>query len=137
MTDPIADMLTRIRNAAQVHKTEVVLPYSKIKFKIANLLKQEGYLAEAEHIPAEKAKDGPVKFATIRLKLRYKEDGRSAIGHISRISKPGSRRYVGKKEIPRVQSGFGIAILSTPRGLMTSTAARKIGTGGEVICELY
>ena len=137
MTDPIADMLTRIRNAAQVHKTEVVLPYSKIKFNIANLLKREGYLTEVEHIPAEKVKEGPTRFATLRLKLLYEEGGRSVISHISRVSRPGSRRYVGKKEIPRVRSGFGIAILSTPRGLMTSTEARKTGTGGEIICELY
>ncbi len=137
MTDPIADMLTRIRNAALVHKSELVLPYSKIKLAIAKILKAEGYLVDCEHIPSERAKDGTIRFDAIRLKLRYLENGHSAIIHVSRVSRPGSRRYVGKKAIPRVRDGFGMAIVSTPKGLMTNKAAKAAGLGGEVICQLY
>ena len=137
MTDPIADMLTRIRNAALVRKAEVVLPYSKIKQNIAQILKREGYLAEVEQLPGEKTKEGKIRFPSLRLKLLYLEDGRPAITHVARVSRPGSRRYVNRKEIPNIRNGFGVAILSTPRGLMSNSEARKSGTGGEIICELY
>ncbi len=137
MTDPIADMLTRIRNATLVHKAELTLPYSKVKLAIAKILQREGYLAEVEHLPGEKVKDGETRFPALRLKLLYREDGRPAITHVARVSRPGSRRYVGKQEIPHVRNGFGVAIVSTPKGLMSGNEARKHGMGGEVICELY
>lgn len=128
MTDPIADMLTRIRNASLIHKKEVVLPFSKIKFGIANLLVKEGYLKKAE----EKKDVHPY----ILLTLQY-HGGVPAITHIKRISKPGHRRYIKKDDIEKVLSGFGVAILSTPKGLLTNEEARKHEVGGELICEVY
>lgn len=128
MTDPIADMLTRIRNASLIHKKEVVLPFSKIKFGIANLLVKEGYLKKAE----EKKDVHPY----ILLTLQY-HGGVPAITHIKRVSKPGHRRYIKKDDIEKVLSGFGVAILSTPKGLLTNEEARKHEVGGELICEVY
>ncbi len=128
MTDPIADMLTRIRNASLINKKEVVLPFSKIKFGIANLLVKEGYLKKAE----EKKDVHPY----ILLTLQY-HGGTPAITHIKRISKPGHRRYIKKDDIEKVLSGFGVAILSTPKGLLTNEEARKHEVGGELICEVY
>lgn len=128
MTDPIADMLTRIRNASLVHKKEVVLPYSKIKLGIANILVKHGYLAKAE----EKKDAHPC----ILLTLQFHGD-MPAITNIKRISKPGHRQYVKKDEIKPILSGFGVAILSTPKGLLTNDEARKQQVGGELICEVY
>lgn len=128
MTDPIADMLTRIRNASLIHKKEVILPYSKIKLGIANILVKHGYLAKAEE-----KKDA---YPCILLTLQF-HSGLPAITNIKRISKPGHRRYVKKDEIESVLSGFGVAILSTPKGLLTNDEARKQRVGGEVICEVY
>lgn len=129
MTDPIADMLTRIRNALAVHKSEIILPYSKIKHEIAKLLKQEGYIAEAEIIED--------KFACLKLVLLYGEDKQPVITHIKRISRPGQRIYVNRGEIPYVLNNLGIAILSTSRGLMTNKQARRARVGGEIICEVW
>ncbi len=128
MTDPIADMLTRIRNASLVHKKEVVLPFSKIKLAIANILVREGYLKKVE----EKKDVHPY----LLLTLQY-HNGAPAVTVIKRVSKPGHRRYVKKDEIERVLSGFGVAILSTPKGLLTNEEARKEQVGGELICEVY
>lgn len=128
MTDPIADMLTRIRNASLVHKTEVLLPYSKIKLAIANILVAEGYLKKAE----EKKDTHP----SIVLTLQY-NNGAPAVTVIKRVSKPGHRKYVKKEEIEKVLSGFGVAILSTPKGLLTDTQAKQEQVGGELICEIY
>ncbi len=128
MTDPIADMLTRIRNASLVHKKEVVLPYSKIKLAIANILVKEGYLKKAE----EKKDVHPY----ILLTLEYR-NGAPAVTVIKRVSKPGHRRYVKKDEIEKVLSGFGLAILSTPKGLLTDIQAKQEQVGGELICEIY
>ncbi len=128
MTDPIADMLTRIRNAAVVHKKEVAFPFSKIKLAIANILVQEGYLAKAEEVKAAPK--------TIVVTLKY-EGGDAAIHSIKRISTPGHRKYVKKDEIDRVLNGLGVLIMSTPRGIITGEEAKKSNTGGEVLCEVY
>ena len=128
MTDPIADMLTRIRNAALVHKKEVVVPFSKIKLAIANIMVREGYLLSAE----EKKETHPY----LLLKLKYVE-GQPAVQQLTRVSTPGHRHYVKKDQITRVLSGLGFMILSTPRGILTDREARAANVGGEVLCEIY
>jgi small subunit ribosomal protein S8 len=137
MTDPIADMLTRIRNASAVNKQEVVLPMSKIKFNISKILEREGWVVSSEVIKGAGRKNGTASFDQLKIVLKYKEDGKSAISSIRRISKPGLRVYTGKGELPRVLNNLGIAIISTPQGLLTNKEARKKGVGGEVICEIY
>ncbi|MCX6781519.1 MAG: 30S ribosomal protein S8 [Candidatus Magasanikbacteria bacterium] len=128
MTDPIADMLTRIRNASMVRKSEAVVPFSKIKMAIAGILIREGYLLKAELVDEKKPQ--------IALSLKY--DGREpAIHSIKRISKPGHRAYVKNSDISKVLNGFGLAILSTPRGIMTGIQAKKEKIGGEILCEIY
>lgn len=126
MTDPIADMLTQIRNAQMARQREVVLPYSKFKFGLAQLLEREGWivgLAALEH--------------NHQIKILIKYDGKKpVISSIKRISKPGRRVYVSRHDIPRVMGGLGMAIISTPRGLMTDQEARRAKLGGEVVCEL-
>jgi small subunit ribosomal protein S8 len=129
-TDPIADLLTRIRNAAKAKHPRVDLPASKLKLEIARILKEEGYLANYKVVD-EKGKK------TLRVFLRYTPERRSVITDLQRVSRPGSRRYVGKFGIRPVVGGMGIAILSTPRGLMTGQAARKEGLGGELLCEVW
>lgn len=129
MTDPIADMLTRIRNALAVKKPEIVLPYSKVKHEIAKILKKEGYLNEVE-----KVED---RFAQLKLVLSYQKDNKPAIIHIKRISKPGRRVYVSRDKIPYVLNDLGIAVLSTSQGIMTNKQARRARVGGEVICEVW
>lgn len=128
MTDPIADMLIRIKNAYLARHKEVKLPYSKIKEAIAKILKKEGFINDVS------IKKG--KYMDIVLALRYVRN-QPVLTDVRRISKPGRRVYVNKKNIPRVVNGFGIAILSTPQGLMTGEEARKKGLGGEVICEVW
>ena len=128
MTDPVADMLTRIRNASLVHKKEAVVPYSKLKMNIAKILEREGFLDKAEEIT-----EG---LLSILLKLKY-VNGVPAIQHIERISKPGHRRYVSKDEIKSVLNGFGISIISTSKGILTNKEAKKNNIGGELICEVY
>lgn len=128
MTDPIADMLTRIRNASLIYKKEVSLPYSKIKLGIANILVKHGYLEKAE----EKKDVHPYILLTLKF-----NSGTPAITEIKRISKPGHRKYLKRDEIDSVLSGFGVAILSTPKGLLTNDEARKEQVGGELICEVY
>lgn len=129
-TDPIADMLTRIRNAAMAKHPRVDLPSSKLKVEVARILKDEGYLANFKVVD-EKGKK------TLRVFMRYSPDRRCVITDLKRISRPGSRRYVGKTAIRSVVGGMGISILSTPRGLMTGQAARKEGVGGELLCEVW
>jgi small subunit ribosomal protein S8 len=129
-TDPIADMLTRIRNASRAKHARLDLPSSKMKVEIARILKDEGYLANYK-VVEEKGKK------TLRIFLRYTSDRRSVITDLKRVSKPGSRRYVGKFNIRPVVGGIGLSILSTPRGLMTGSAARKEGIGGELLCEVW
>jgi small subunit ribosomal protein S8 len=129
-TDPIADFLTRIRNGARARHSRVEMPSSKLKIEIARILKDEGYIVNFKMVE-EKGKK------TLRVFLRYTPDRRSVITDLKRVSRPGSRRYVGKFEIRQVVGGMGIAIVSTPRGLMTGQAARKEGVGGELLCEVW
>ncbi len=126
MTDPIADMLTRIRNAQSAEKAKVTMPASKIKASIAKVLKQEGYIADFEI-----AENGGKPQMTIDLKYY---EGKPVIASIKRVSRPGIRTYKGKNELPQVDNGLGVAIISTPAGVMTDRAARAAGVGGEVIC---
>ncbi|MBU1126595.1 MAG: 30S ribosomal protein S8 [Patescibacteria group bacterium] len=130
MTDPISDMLTRIRNAAMVKKTKVELPMSKIKYAIAKILEAEGYL---EGVEAFEEAGKPM----LRFRVKYDEARRSKVSSLKRISTPGRRVYMKADELPRVLSGFGLAIISTPNGLMTGNEARKRRLGGEIICEVF
>lgn len=135
VTDPIADMLTRIRNAVMVSQGTVSVPHSKLKESIAQILKDEGYLDGFEVAPEE---GNPQK--TIRLKIRYvgvRRERRSVLTDLQRVSRPGRRVYVGKGEIPWVLSGMGVAIISTPKGVMTGQRARTLGVGGEVLCQIW
>lgn len=133
MIDPIADMLTQIRNAAAVRKAEVVLPMSKIKFNIAKLLEENGWITKVEVITHE----GKNNFSELKLTLKYKADGKPKIASLTRISKSSRRVYVSKDQLPKVLNNLGIAIISTSQGLMTNRDARKRSLGGEVICEIY
>ncbi len=130
MTDPIADMLTRIRNAKAVGKTAVYIPYSKIKMAIANTLKKEGLIDSCE-------KKGKKIRKTIEIKLKYHKDGTSYILDMKRISKPSQRIYKGYEDLFPVKQGYGFAILSTAEGIMTGKEARKKRIGGEVLCEVW
>jgi small subunit ribosomal protein S8 len=129
-TDPIADLLTRIRNGSRAKHPRVDMPSSKLKIEIARILKDEGYLANYKVVD-EKGKK------TLRVFLRYTPEKLSVITDLKRISRPGSRRYVGKFGIRPVVGGMGVAIISTPRGLMTGQSARKEGVGGELLCEVW
>ena len=130
LTDPIADMLTRIRNALIVEKKEVSLPASKIKIEIARILRKEGYIHDFQYI-----EDG--KQGVLRIFLKYTPEGEPAISGLKRVSKPGSRIYVSKDKIPRVLDGLGIAIISTSKGVLTDKEARRLGVGGEVLCYIW
>lgn len=135
VTDPIADMLTRIRNAVVLGHTIVALPSSKMKIAIAKILKEEGYINNFEVV------DGKIpQHKMLRLRLKYvgeRRERRPVITGLERVSRPGNRIYTGKQEIPWVLSGMGIAILSTPKGVMTGQRARQLGVGGEVICKVW
>jgi small subunit ribosomal protein S8 len=126
MSDPIADMLTRIRNAQGVQKAVVVMPSSKVKVAIANVLKDEGYIEDFA-VTEDAGK------AELKIGLKYYA-GRPVIERLERVSRPGLRIYKGKNEIPNVMNGLGVAIVSTPQGVMTDRKARATGVGGEVIC---
>jgi len=129
-SDPIADMLTRIRNAIMVGHDQVAVPISKTKMAIAKILKEEGFITDYE-LPKEKAQ------RSIKLQLRYSGKNSPMISGLERISKPGLRVYVEKSEIPRVYGGLGIAIISTPKGLMTGQQAWRQGIGGELLCYVW
>jgi small subunit ribosomal protein S8 len=126
MSDPIADMLTRIRNAQGVQKTMVAMPSSKVKVAIANVLKDEGYIEDYAVSEAEGKSE-------LKIGLKYYA-GRPVIERLERVSRPGLRIYKGKDDIPTVMNGLGVAIVSTPKGVMTDRKARATGVGGEVIC---
>jgi small subunit ribosomal protein S8 len=126
MSDPIADMLTRVRNGLTANKKAVAMPSSKLKKAIAQLLKDEGYIADF----SVQENDGK---PTLSVELKYYQ-GKPVIAMLKRVSRPGLRQYRGKSELPKVQGGLGVAIVSTPAGLMTDRAARKAGHGGEIIC---
>lgn len=129
MTDPISDMLTRLRNATMVRATTVEMPMSKMKYAIAKLLEREGFVAGVE-TASQGAR--PV----LKVTLKYDEAGQPRMTHIKRVSKPGLRVYQKNTELQRVRSGYGFSIVSTPNGLMTNREARKRRLGGEVICEV-
>jgi Ribosomal protein S8 len=130
MTDPIADMLTRIRNANVVRHQNVDIPASNIKRAIANILLEEGFIKNIEELM-----DGSVPI--IRVTMKYGQNKERVISGLKRISKPGLRVYVGKEDIPKVLGGLGIAIISTSKGIMTDKVARKDGLGGEVLCYIW
>lgn len=130
MTDPLSDMLTRIRNASMVRKATVELPSSKLKEGVAQVLVRQGYLADAQAV-----EQGTKR--VLKLTLKYSADRTPVITAIRRISKPGRRLYAKADELKTVRSGFGITILSTPQGLMTNVDAKKLRLGGELICEIY
>jgi len=137
MSDPIADMLTRIRNASAVGKEAIVLPMSKIKYNLAKILERDGWVGKVEKIKTKGKKNNSFMFDELKIVLRYNSNGRSKISSLKKISKPGRRVYVGKDKLPKVLNNLGISIISTPQGLMTNKEARKLGIGGEVICEIY
>jgi small subunit ribosomal protein S8 len=130
VTDPIADMLTRIRNAIMVRHDNVLMPASKIKLAIAKILKEEGFITDYEVVKGKPHRE-------IKIHLRYLEDKRPAISGLKRVSKPGLRVYAGKKEIPRIYGGMGVVILSTSNGLRTGQQAWRQGSGGEILCYVW
>lgn len=130
VNDPISDMLTRIRNAGMARQLETTMPSTKILVAIARILKDEGFIQDFRVI-AERPQD------KLAITLRYSADKRHSIREIKRVSKPGLRVYAGRDEIPRVRSGLGIAIVSTPQGVLTGYEARRRGIGGEVLCTVF
>jgi small subunit ribosomal protein S8 len=135
ITDPIADMLTRIRNAVLAGHTLVAMPSSKLKIEIAKIMKDEGYLEGFDIAESDQSIQ-----KVLRLKIKYvgeRRERRPVISGIERVSKPGRRVYTKKQEIPWVLSGIGVAILSTPKGVMTGARARQLGVGGEILCKVW
>ena len=130
MTDPIADMLTRIRNANSAYHDSVAMPASKIKMGIAEILKQEGYIRTFKLL-----EEGPQ--GLIRIYLKYADDGEPVIHGMQRVSKPGCRIYRGVDDLPKVRNGLGVAVVSTNRGVLTDEQARSLRVGGEVLCEIW
>lgn len=130
ISDPIADMLTRVRNALKARHPKVDVPASKIKTEIARILKDEGYILNYKIVDEGNHK-------AIRVYLKYSTSNASVISNIERVSRPGCRVYVGNTEIPKVLGGLGVNILTTPRGVMTGKSARKEGVGGEVLCQVW
>lgn len=130
MTDPIADMLTRIRNANMVKLQKVDIPSSNVKVNIAQVLKQEGFIKNYKVIADNRQ-------GVLRVYLKFIDEKDPVINEITRVSKPGSRTYVDAESIPSVKNGLGIAILSTSKGIMTDTAAREAGIGGELLCTVW
>ena len=130
MTDPIADMLTRLRNANSAYHDTAGMPYSKLKARIAEILQQEGYISSWAVADAEVGK-------TLTITLKYGPNRERSIAGIKRISKPGCRVYTSKVDVPRVLSGMGISILSTPKGVITGQQPKRLGVGGEVLCHVW
>ena len=130
MTDPVADMLTRVRNANQALHDQVLMPASKLKAEIAKLLEAEGYIVGWEE-------SGEGKEKTLLVRLKYDKSRRQVISGLRRISKPGRRVYVDRGEIPKVLGGMGVAVISTSQGLLSGQEARRRGIGGEVLCEVW
>jgi small subunit ribosomal protein S8 len=130
LTDPVADFLTRIRNAHKARLQKFDVPASKLKLEIARILKEEGYISNFKATDEEGKK-------LLRVYLKYGPNNEGVINNITRVSRPGCRVYVGRSEIHRVLGGLGINILTTPKGVMTGRQARKEGVGGEVLCEVY
>ena len=130
MTDPVADMLTRIRNSGKARHDACEIPASKIKVHVADILKKEGYIKNYRVLDDHRQ-------GILKVILKYDEEGEHVIKEIRRMSRPGLRRYVGKDKIPKVLGGLGIAIVSTPQGLMSDKDAREAGIGGELLCTVY
>jgi len=130
LTDPVADFLTRIRNAIHAKHQKVDVPASKLKLELARILKEEGYIANYKATEEQGHK-------LVRVYLKYGVDEEATISNLARVSRPGCRVYVRRNEIPRVLGGMGINILTTPKGVMTGRQARKEGVGGEVLCEIW
>ena len=130
MTDPIADMLTRIRNAVRIERPHVDMPLSKVKRGLADVLKREGYIWDWSEVDAQPAKQ-------LRLELKYGPNGERVIRRIKRVSKPGKRVYIGAKSLRPILNGLGIAVISTSRGVISDREARQRNLGGEVLCELW
>ena len=131
-TDPIADMLTRIRNANMVSLTEVDMPSSKLKVELAKLLNSEGYVEDYAVVEKEGS-----SFKTLKITLKYDEKSKPVISNLKRVSRPGLRNYCKAKDIPQVLGGMGIAIISTSKGLLTDRKARKENVGGEILCYVW
>lgn len=135
INDPISDMLTRVRNAVMAGQSQVAMPSSKIKAEIAKILKDEGFLESFDVVDGETA-----GFRTLRLKIKYvgeRRERKPVLSGIVRVSSPGRRIYTKKTDIPWVLSGLGVAILSTPKGVMTGARARQLGVGGEILCKVW
>jgi len=135
VSDPIADMLTRVRNAVMAGQGLTAMPSSKMKTAIAKILKDEGFIKDYEVVDGERS-----GFKVLRIRLKYigvRRDRRPVLTGLERVSRPGRRVYTGKKNIPWVLSGMGIAIVSTPKGMMTGQKARKLGVGGEIVCKVW
>ncbi len=130
LTDPVADFLTRLRNAHGARHQKLDVPASKLKAEVARILKEEGYIANVKPVEEEGLR-------LLRVYLKYGANNEPAIRNLKRISKPGCRVYIGKDEIRRVQGGLGISIMTTPRGVMTGRQARREGVGGEILCEVW
>jgi small subunit ribosomal protein S8 len=130
LTDPIADMLTRIRNSVLIKSEKVDIPASRLKVEIAKIMKEEGFIKSYKIIKDKKQ-------GVLRVTLKYSPDNKPIVEGLKRISKPGRRVYVGKDEVPSVMSGIGIAVVTTPRGILTDKACRREGVGGEVLCYIW
>jgi len=130
MTDPISDFISRIRNGQQAHKQEIACPRSNIKLRIAEILQKEGYISSVTSVDDDYQ-------GVLSVGLRYSNGFVGAITGIKRISRPGQRTYVGSNDLPRVRNGLGVAIVSTSKGVMTGKSARKLGVGGEILCEVW
>jgi small subunit ribosomal protein S8 len=129
-TDPIADLLTRIRNAARIRKREVNIPSSKLKVEIAKILKEEGYIRNFKAIDDNKQ-------GVLTVALKYTDDNQSVISGLRRISRPGCRLYCTRDSVPKVLDGLGIAIISTSRGIVTGKRCQELGVGGEILCYIW
>lgn len=128
-TDPIADMLTRIRNAVMARKESAVLPYSKFKANLAKLLEREGFVGVVSEVPG--------KFKSLQINLKYDKSGQPVITGIKRVSTPGQRIYLPAEKLPRTNSGLGLTVISTSKGLLSDRQARKEKVGGEVVCQVW
>lgn len=137
MTDPIADMLTRIRNAVTARHARVEMPASKLKAEVARILQDEGYIAGFKMVETPAARAGTAARQLIRLFLKYGPSGEKAISGLQRVSRPGRRVYASRDEVPAVLGGLGVSILTTSRGVMTGRAAQKAGVGGEILCNVW
>lgn len=137
MTDPISDMITRIRNAVSAKHSRVDIPASKLKAEIARILQDEGYIQGFRHVEEPAEKTGQQPQPLIRVFLRYGPHGEKVISGLERISRPGRRVYLGAGDVPQVLGGLGTSILTTSHGVMTGRAAKKAGVGGEVLCNVW